>query len=86
MIYRIYSVRDLKAAAYAPPFFLGRDEVALRTFRDALRDPTHPMTKHPEDYVLYFLGEFDDETGAVTGAMTPIALQSAGAPSIPSEE
>lgn len=86
MIYRCYSVRDLKAAAFAPPFFLGRDEVALRTFRDALRDPSHPMAQHPEDYVLYYLGEFDDETGSITGSQQPVALQSAGAPSIPEEE
>jgi len=71
MIYRCYSVRDLKAAAFAPPFFLGRDEVAVRTFSDALADPTHPMHAHPEDYQLFYLGEFNDETGLLQGADTP---------------
>jgi len=74
MIYRCYSVRDLKAAAFAPPFFLGRDEVAVRTFSDALADPGHPMAAHPEDYQLFYLGEFNDETGRLTGADAPVFL------------
>lgn len=71
MIYGVYSVRDLKAAAFAPPFFLGRDEVALRTFSDALKDPSHPMAAHPEDYHLYRLGEFDDSTGVLVPSPEP---------------
>lgn len=74
MILRIYSVRDLKAAAFAPPFFLNRDEVAVRTFSDAIADRTHPMSAHPEDYQLFYLGEFDDEHGAVVPAQQPIFL------------
>lgn len=74
MIYRCYSVRDLKAAAFAPPFFLGRDEVAIRTFSDALADPSHPMSHHPEDYVLHYLGEFDDELGTLMAADHPVPL------------
>lgn len=72
MIYQVFSVKDLKAAAFAPPFFLHRKEVALRTFRDALADPTHPMSAHPEDYVLYCLGEFDDETGQLHAVDQPV--------------
>jgi len=66
MIYRCYTVRDLKARAYAPPFFIARDEVAIRTFSDALAEPGHPMAAHPADYELFHVGEFDDETGAFT--------------------
>lgn len=74
MIYRIYTVRDTKAAAFAPPFFLHRDEVALRTFSDALADPQHPMSAHPGDYQLFRLGTFDDETGELTGEQSPVFL------------
>lgn len=63
MIYQVFSVRDSKAAAYALPFFLPRMEVALRSFRDAVKNPEHDMHRHPEDYALYCLGEFNDETG-----------------------
>jgi len=65
MIYQVFAVRDSKAAAYALPFFLPRMEVALRSFRDAMKDPKHDMSRHPEDYSLWCLGEFDDNTGAM---------------------
>lgn len=71
---RVYSVRDIKADAFAPPFFLGRDEVAARSFSDAIHDPKHPMASHPEDYELYCLGDFDDETGRIEPAQNPIFL------------
>lgn len=74
MIYKMYSVYDIKADAFAPPFFLARDEVAVRTFGDALRDPTHPMAAHPDDYVLMRLGDFDDETGTVGAEKAPVRI------------
>lgn len=74
MIYKVFSVKDLKAAAFAPPFFLHREEVALRTFRDAVADPSHPMHAHPEDYELYVVGTFDDETGILSAVDTPVFL------------
>lgn len=71
MKYQIYSVLDVKAQAFAPPFFLHRDEVALRAFRDAVLDPKHPMYAHPADYHLYCLGEFDDNSGFVSPTTPP---------------
>jgi len=65
-MYQIYSVLDTKAAAFAPPFFLHRDEVAIRAFRDAVLDPKHPMSAHPGDYHLYNIGQFDDVDGRVS--------------------
>jgi len=65
MIYQVFAVKDDKAAAFALPFFLPRMEVALRSFRDAMKDPKHDMSRHPEDYSLWCLGEFDDNKGAM---------------------
>lgn len=66
MIYQVYSVKDLKAEAFAPPFFLTNNHVAKRTFVSALADPTHPMHRYPEDYELHRVGEFADDTGGLT--------------------
>lgn len=71
MIYRCYAVRDLKAAAFAPPFFIQVDAVAIRTFADAQNDPSHPMSRHPADYELFHIGEFDDESGIFTPLVQP---------------
>lgn len=86
MIQRCYSVYDLKAAAFAPPFFVVNDQVALRVMAGALADPTHPMSQHPADFVLHLIGQFDDEIGHFECLPEPKALQAAGAPSIPVEE
>lgn len=74
MILRAYSVRDLKASAFATPFFLSTDAVAIRTFSDAIADKSHPMAAHPEDYQLFYLGEFEDQSGAFERAQSPVFL------------
>lgn len=71
MILRIYAIRDIKAAAFAPPFFMQRDEMAIRAFSDAIKDPNHQMSRHAEDYELFHLGEFDDESGKVEPVVGP---------------
>lgn len=75
MILRVFSIRDLKAAAFAPPFFMARDELAVRAFSDAIQDSSQPMSRHPEDYHLFYLGEYDDESGQLTSSASgPIFL------------
>lgn len=68
MIYQVFAVKDDKAAAFALPFFMPRMEVALRGFRDACQNTEHDMYRHPEDYSLYCLGEFDDNLGQLLPA------------------
>lgn len=59
---KVFSVYDVKAQAYLPPFFLPRTEMAVRVFSDSANDPTHMFCKHPEDFHLFELGEWDGET------------------------
>lgn len=84
MIYQVFAVKDSKAAAFALPFFLPRMEVALRSFRDAIKDPKHDMSRHPEDYSLWCLGEFDDNTGEMK-PVEPVLVARATDPAEPSE-
>lgn len=66
MILHIYSVLDLKGVAFAAPFFQHTDGLAIRAFQDACRDPNNQLHQHPEDFVLYRLGDFDDQGGKIT--------------------
>ncbi len=59
---KIFTVYDTKALAYLPPFFLPNELMAKRVFGDMADDITHQFGKHPEDYSLYEMGEFDDGT------------------------
>lgn len=57
---------DKKAKCFSHPFYVGQAEMAIRALHDAANDPTHEVFKHPEDYGLFLLGTFDDETGKFT--------------------
>lgn len=63
MIRQMYAVRDTGARLYGNPFFSVRDEVAVRDFSQAVNDPQSAMYHAPEDFALYWLGSFDDESG-----------------------
>lgn len=63
---RGYSVFDTKAGAFNYPFFVRNDELAIRLFIDALTNPDSNISKHPEDYSLHLLTEFDSDTGVLT--------------------
>lgn len=60
---RAYSVYDRKALIYHMPYYALTDAVAVRTLADAMTDPNTSFGRHPNDYVLFFVGEFDDSNG-----------------------
>lgn len=59
------AVYDEALAAFMRPFFMQTIAQAVRSFHDEVKRPdgNDPMHKHPEDYKLYCLGEWDEETG-----------------------
>lgn len=59
----IYTIRDAKAEAFLPPIFSQNEAVCFRSIEDCLLDPDHQFTRHPQDYAVYHLGSFDDQTG-----------------------
>jgi len=68
---KIYTVRDSKAGFYGPPFYLRTHGEAERTFQQLANDPKTNVFTYPEDYDLYHLGEFDDQTGKANIIDTP---------------
>lgn len=72
MLLRAYSVYDRKGLIYHPPFFCVADGVASRMFHDLVNDQQTQIAKHPADYVLFFIGEYDDQKGELR-AMVPLA-------------
>lgn len=75
MIYKIFSVYDSKVEAYLQPFFSPSNGAALRAFTDIVNDPNSQFSKHPEDYTLFVIGEYNDETAKISSLS---ALQSLG--------
>lgn len=73
----IFAVYDKKAQAYAYPSFYHQKGQAIRAFEDAVNDPQSPFHKHPADFVLSHLGEWDDSTGIIKGFAVPQHLEEA---------
>lgn len=66
MIYKVFSVHDSAADAYLPPWFCRTVGEATRSFEEAANDVNHSFGRHPSDFTLFELGEFDDETGMIS--------------------
>jgi hypothetical protein len=58
----MFAVYDRKAESYNPPYFMTNENVAIRQFTEMANDPKNMVCKHPEDFLLFFLGYFDTIT------------------------
>ena len=74
----VYSVYDRKAALHAQPFFTKSEADAIRSFEEAVADPSTPLHKWPEDFSLRRLGDFDEASGEFTKFETVEILNAAG--------
>lgn len=76
----VYSVFDSKLAMYDFPFYFSSDAAAIRGFGDEVNNPQSqkPWCRHPEDYQLFKIGEFDNDLGQLV-AKAPLALVTASA-------
>lgn len=71
---QMLAIRDAKAEAYMQPFFAQSIGAAERSFGDLARDPKEPCGQHPEDYAMFWLGEFDALTGMVSVKEQPVMI------------
>lgn len=74
MKFWIFSVYDSKAEVFNTPMFLPAKGQATRAFGDQANDPNSEIAKHPEDYTLFVIGEYESDTGLVTPLPTPESL------------
>lgn len=69
---KLYSIKDTKGIGFMQPFTASNDLEALRSLQDAVNreampgQPKSTLAEHPEDFALYSLGEFKQETGEIT--------------------
>jgi len=59
----IFSVLDNAVGAFLPPFMVRSRGEAIRSFSEVANDQKHQFHKNARDYVLHYLGEFDDTSG-----------------------
>lgn len=63
MIKKVFAIYDEKADYFMKPFLLDEIAEARRVFGDAIADEKTAVCKHPADYRLYMLGQFDVKLG-----------------------
>jgi hypothetical protein len=65
MILNICTVKDRAADAFGRPMFVPSTGVAIRSFSDEINrnNADNQLYNHPDDFDLYELGTFDDNTG-----------------------
>lgn len=73
----ILSVRDIKADNFSPPFLAPNVASGIRSFTDVATNPQSSVNKHPEDFQLFELGDFDERTAAFDLRPQPVFLANA---------
>lgn len=62
---KMYSIRDVKAELFGKPFLFVNEAMATRAFMHAVSGADNSMSDYPDDFVLYYLGEWDDHAGLI---------------------
>lgn len=59
----LYSVKDTKLGKFAQPFSAPNDDIAIRMLTSTVRASGNTINEFPEDYQLFKLGSYDEDTG-----------------------
>lgn len=68
---KAFSIRDAKVEAYSPPTFLASHGHAEREFHKRANDKATDIGQFPADFDLYYMGDYDDQTGKFHSLDTP---------------
>jgi hypothetical protein len=74
---RLYSIKDRLLGAFLAPFSARADVEAVRQLRASMQDPSlakSQLVLCPQDYDLYYVATFDDETGQLDGTRPDLVL------------
>lgn len=74
MITKVFAIYDTKALCFGVPFFMPTVGGAVRAFADVANESTSTIYKHPTDYILFQVGEFDDDKGDLHNLLPNVNL------------
>jgi len=66
MAKKLYSVQDMKSMTLSYPFACNHLAEAMRSFEQVCRDERSMLNKYPNDFNLFYMGEYDEGTGSFT--------------------
>lgn len=62
---KIFAIYDNQAETFGRPFFMLTEGLAIRGFVEAASDPQTDFAKFPSDFILYEIGDYDENTGLI---------------------
>lgn len=68
MKFKIFAIRDNKAKVYGTPFFLAEEGQAIRQFTDLANNKDSLVGRHPQDFTLFRIGAYADNTAVLIGS------------------
>lgn len=68
---KMYSIRDSKSQIFNPPFYKKTHGEAERDFSTLVKDEKSMIAQYPEDFDLYYVGTYQDDTGTIQSLDTP---------------
>lgn len=74
MIYKAFSIYDVRSELYARPFFAVSNGEAIRSFMELVKDRQTLPGKYPADFKLILIGSYDD----IKGLLEPVPLVTLG--------
>lgn len=61
----LYVIYDSKAQIYNKPFHQVNRDTAIRAAHSLATDPQGEVSRHPEDYALFQIGNYEDTTAQI---------------------
>lgn len=63
MYVQVFAIYDIKAKTFGQPIFQLTEGTARRAFSDLVNDPSTQFNKYPDDFTLFQIGTYDDNSG-----------------------
>jgi len=74
---QVFTIRDSKSESFGTPFFQKSKGEAIRTLQELTKEQKSLISKYPEDFDLYYVGQYDDQTGKIQPLDTPQHIEKA---------
>ena len=62
---KVFSIYDSKTECFMNPWYARTTGEAVRSFEQSIIDPNTSFHKYPDDFTLFDIGSWDDETGEI---------------------
>ncbi|QXP08586.1 MAG: nonstructural protein [Arizlama microvirus] len=72
--HKVFLFKDAKSLTYGPPFVEQNKGMVIRAIQEQLQQGQAVWAKHPQDFTLFEIGDFDPTTGIVQMHETKVAI------------